>query len=327
MSDDLERPTDWASVLRRSKRETKQWSGPHMLGLIGEGYCEDCEGGQSCCLRLFRNPFAVFAERENWPDRLSRFTQRELCRRWAFSHFHGSLDGFPGWRDRGMQGPRHPGCLDYANASDHGGGLHGGERALAEWGEIWPLPIGTRALEMEAACGAFSSEAEPIRLANLMPFDGWVWAALIITYKAAETEITFFACVAPEDIEEARTTGKASFIPQRPRFLVRGDQPTEASIENFAQNTARWWTDFDSGELTTGRPRGSVDRDLRWYRMKLWEYSDHAAQRREKPTQLGFLAFAGLDRSTLKRNLKAWNSWPWGVFVTDALEERRHKGF
>jgi hypothetical protein len=97
------------------------------------------------------------------------------------------------------------------------------------------------------------------------------------------------------------------------------DDPTLADddISLIAQGV-RFFRQF-AAAVSGGRPRGTFKRDRRWY---LDAYRELARGLGRPPTQAEFCEHCGVDRTTLRRNLKPYRPWPWEWFVTEASRAR-----
>ncbi len=108
--------------------------------------------------------------------------------------------------------------------------------------------------------------------------------------------------------------------PKRPgRMEMMGwDDPvlTEADLGRIVQGV-RFFREFAA--VSMGRPHGTFKRDRRWY---LDAYRTQARELGRPPTQAEFCEACGVDRTTLRRNLKPSRLWPWDRFVAEASRAR-----
>ncbi len=103
---------------------------------------------------------------------------------------------------------------------------------------------------------------------------------------------------------------------RRGRMEMMGwDDPalTEDDLGRIVQGV-RFFREF-AARLAVGRPPKTFKRDRRWY---LDRYRGQTRRLARQPKQAEFCEEYGIDRSTLRRNLKSYGLWPWERFVTEA---------
>jgi len=176
-----------------------------------------------------------------------------------------------------------------------------------------PFPVG-RDCDEVAPC-LLASPAQ-----RLMPFSGDVHAALIVSDRVGDTDLTLFflADFVPFEIGmagERIETGTTLVATGEMRRIVRGD-PDDEDVQAFTSSAREWWGELARKPLSRsrGRPKG----DGMWTPDAVWgravdfvNSTDPRTRRQDKPPLLGdFLPHIGMNPKTWN-TFKKQRGWTW----------------
>lgn len=266
-------------------------------------------------LQLLHSPTTILADRSLWPnaDDIARSAMRVTAsyRHWITER---ARDAGGVWEDA-LRQQRVLG----ASATR--------EAKAMQWlltHAAMPFPVGRD-------CGELGARLPANAVRGLMPFPGDVRAALIVTERVGDTDLTLFflADFMPFEIGMAGERiegGTTLVITGEVRRIVRGD-PDAKDVQALTTSAREWWAELGGKPLSRGRgrPKGDViwtPGDV-WDRLVEYKSLPYESRRRsnEVPLLREFLGYIGMHRNTWNDLKNEWG-WTWKGLLESVYGEK-----